>query len=371
MFGGNISLGRIFGIPLTISYSWFIILAIVTFLLATRMGERYPYWSATEQWLVGGAASILFFVSVLIHELSHSILAINRGIPVKGITLFIFGGISHIGREARTPLVEFIIAGVGPFSSFILGAAFYGAYILFRDVSVHLGELAITLAFINISLGLFNMLPGFPLDGGRVLRSIIWGVTGNYWRSTFLAARGGQIVGGLMIVGGLAMLLFLREFQGLWLAAIGWFLAMAASASLNQFQLRKRLDGYRAEQLMNTNIETVPPRISLEVLATEYVLKSRNEVYFVLQDGYFLGMITFRAASRVSRDKWAYTTVEETMMPVGKIPTTTPEAEALQAMELIEQQRFPSVLVMKDGKLLGYLTQKDAMHNLDLLESMN
>ena len=140
MFGGNISLGRIFGIPLTISYSWFIILALVTFLLANRMADRYPFWSSAEQWLIGAVATILFFVSVLIHELSHSVLAMNRGIPVRGITLFIFGGISHIGKEARTPLVEFIIAGVGPFSSFILAAAFYAAYLLFHDVSVSRGR---------------------------------------------------------------------------------------------------------------------------------------------------------------------------------------------------------------------------------------
>ena len=369
--GGNISLGRIFGIPLTISYSWFIILALITFLLANRMGERYPYWSTAEQWLIGAIATILFFVSVLIHELSHSVLAINRGIPVKGITLFIFGGISHIGREARTPFVEFIIAGVGPLSSFILGAAFYGGYLLFRDVSVHLAEISVTLAFINISLGLFNMLPGFPLDGGRVLRSMIWGVTGNYWRATFMAARGGQVVAGLLIVGGLAMLLFLREFQGIWMAAIGWFLAMAASSSLNQFRLRKRIDGYSAEDLMATNIETAPPRISLEVLATEYILQSRQDVYFVVRDERLLGMITFKAASRVPRNRWAHTTVEETMMPVESIPVITPDVEALQALETIEARQFPMVLVMKDGQLLGYLTQQTALHNLNLLESMN
>lgn len=371
MMGGNISLGRIFGIPLTISYSWFIILALITFLLANRMGDRYPYWSTAEQWLIGAAATILFFVSVLVHELSHSVVAINRGIPVSGITLFIFGGISHIGREARTPLVEFIIAGVGPLSSFILAAAFYGAFLLFRDASVHLAEIAVTLAFINISLGLFNLLPGFPLDGGRVLRSIIWGVTGDYWRSTFLAARGGQVVAGLLILGGLALLLLLREFQGIWLAAIGWFLAMAAGSSLNQFKLRKRLDGFSAEDLMTTSIETVPPRISLETLATEYVLQSRQDVYFVQRDEQMLGMITFRAASRVPRNRWTFTTVEETMMPVESIPVVRPNAEALQALESIEARRFPVVLVMKEGQLLGYLTQKAAMHNLDLLESIN
>ncbi len=173
--GGNIRLGKILGIPLNVSYSWFIILGIVTFLLADRFGDQNPGWSTAEHWLIGAATSLLFFVSVLVHELSHSVLAINRGIPVKGITLFIFGGISQIAREAQRPFVEFIIAGIGPLSSFILGGLFLGLYVVTRDTSAHLGEMAFTLAFINFSLGIFNMLPGFPLDGGRVLRSIIWG----------------------------------------------------------------------------------------------------------------------------------------------------------------------------------------------------
>ena len=155
------------------------------------------------------------------------------------------------------------------------------------------------------------------------------------------------------------------------MAAIGWFLFMAAGSSLNQFRLRKRMEGYSAEDLMTTNIETAPPRISLEVLATEYVLKSRQDVYFVVRDERLLGMITFKAASRVSRNRWAHTTVEETMMPVESIPVITPDVEALQALETIEARQFPMVLVMKDGQLLGYLTQKTALHNLDLLESMN
>ena len=248
-------------------------------------------------------------------------------------------------------------------------AAFYGGYLLFRDVSDHLAEISVTLAFINISLGLFNMLPGFPLDGGRVLRSIIWGVTGNYWRATFMAARGGQVVAGLLIVGGLAMLLFLREFQGIWMAAIGWFLAMAASSSLNQFKLRKRMDGYSAEDLMTTSIETAPPRISLEVLATEYILQSRQDVYFVVRDESLLGMITFKAASRVPRNRWSHTTVEETMMPVESIPVITPRRGGTPSPGDHRGAAVPPGSC--DEGRSADLTQQTALHNLNLLESMN
>ena len=339
--GGNIRLGKILGIPLNVSYSWFIILGIVTFLLANRFGDQNPGWSTAEHWLIGAVTSLLFFVSVLVHELSHSVLAINRGIPVKGITLFIFGGISQIAREAQRPFVEFIIAGIGPFSSFVLGGLFLGLYVVTKDVSTHLSEMAFTLSFINFSLGIFNMLPGFPLDGGRVLRSIIWGVTGDYWRATLLATRAGQLVAILMIGGGIAMFLFLREYQGIWLAFVGWFLAMAASSGLGQFQLRRRLLDYKVRDLMTASYLTVPLNISLETLATEHILRSRQNIYFVVQEDRCVGMVTFKAMSRVQRNLWSSTSVEETMMPLGNVPFISPTADAIQALEMIEERRFP------------------------------
>ncbi len=365
--GGSIRLGRILGIPLWVSYSWFIILAIVTFLLANQFAQRNPGWSTAEQWLIGSVTSLLFFVSVLVHELSHSVLAINRGIPVKGITLFIFGGISQISREAHRPLVEFIIAGVGPFSSFILGFAFYGIYRGVNSSSDHLGEIALTLAFINFSLGLFNMLPGFPLDGGRVLRSLIWGATGNYWRATLLATRSGQGLAILMIAGGLAATVFLQWFQGLWMAAIGWFLIMAASSSLKQFKLRRALEGYRVRHLMTTQWVKVPPDISLETLANEYVLPSRQDFYFATQADRCLGMITFKAMAKTPRQEWPNVTVAEAMNPIAGIPSISPNAEAVHALELIEERGFPVALAMDGDRMLGYVTQRGALTSISVL----
>ena len=366
--GGNIRLGKILGIPLNVSYSWFIILGIVTFLLANRFGDQNPGWSTAEHWLIGAVTSLLFFVSVLVHELSHSVLAINRGIPVKGITLFIFGGISQIAREAQRPFVEFIIAGIGPFSSFVLGGLFLGVYVVTKDVSTHLSEMAFTLSFINFSLGIFNMLPGFPLDGGRVLRSIIWGVTGDYWRATLLATRAGQLVAILMIGGGIAMFLFLREYQGIWLAFVGWFLAMAASSGLGQFQLRRRLLDYKVRDLMTASYLTVPLNISLETLATEHILRSRQNIYFVVQEDRCVGMVTFKAMSRVQRNLWSSTSVEETMMPLGNVPFISPTADAIQALEMIEERRFPVVLVKDGDELLGFVTQQGAIASMNILE---
>ena len=366
--GGNIRVGKILGIPLNVSYSWFIILGIVTYLLANRFGDQNPGWSTAEHWLIGAVTSLLFFVSVLVHELSHSVLAINRGIPVKGITLFIFGGISQIAREAQRPFVEFIIAGIGPFSSFLLGGLFLGLYVVTKDMSTHLSEMAFTLSFINFSLGIFNMLPGFPLDGGRVLRSIIWGVTGNYWHATLLATRAGQLVAILMIGAGIAMFLFLKEYQGIWLAFVGWFLAMAASSSLGQFQIRRRLLGYKVRDLMTASYLTVPLNISLEILATEHILRSRQNIYFVVQGDRCVGMITFKAMSRVSRNLWSTTSVEETMKPLGDIPFISPTVGAIQALEMIEERKFPVVLVKDGDELLGFVTQQGAIASMNILE---
>ena len=366
--GGNIRVGKILGIPLNVSYSWFIILGIVTYLLANRFGDQNPGWSTAEHWLIGAVTSLLFFVSVLVHELSHSVLAINRGIPVKGITLFIFGGISQIAREAQRPFVEFIIAGIGPFSSFLLGGLFLGLYVVTKDMSTHLSEMAFTLSFINFSLGIFNMLPGFPLDGGRVLRSIIWGVTGDYWRATLLATRAGQLVAILMIGAGIAMFLFLREYQGIWLAFVGWFLAMAASSSLGQFQIRRRLLGYKVRDLMTASYLTVPLNISLEILATEHILRSRQNIYFVVQGDRCVGMITFKAMSRVSRNLWSTTSVEETMKPLSDIPVISPTVGAIQALEMIEERKFPVVLVKDGDELLGFVTQQGAIASMNILE---
>jgi len=364
--GGTIRLGKILGIPIEVSYSWFIILGLVTFLLSNQFGHNNPSWSTAEQWVIGGVTTLLFFVSVLIHELSHSVLAINRGIPVKGITLFIFGGISQIAREAHRPFIEFIIAGVGPLSSFILGGFFYGIYFVVHDVSSHLGAMTLTLAFINVSLGVFNMLPGFPLDGGRVLRSIIWGVTGNYWRATLLATRAGQLLAFVMIGGGLVMVFF-GQFQGIWLAAVGWFLAMAASSSLRQSRIRQGLQGFTVRDLMVTDYPTIPPGITLETLATEHILRSRQELYFVTQGERCLGMITFKAISRVPRQQWSSTTVAEAMRPLAEIPSISPHAEAVQALELIEEHSSPVVLVMDGDKLLGFVTQQGALIALTAL----
>ena len=364
--GSTISLGRILGIPLSVSYSWFFILALVTFILGRQFGDSHPSWSPAEQWLVGGVTSFLFFASVLVHELSHSILAIRMGIPVKGIILFIFGGVSQIAREAQRPWVEFIIAGVGPLSSLVLGGLFAALYFALRDVSTHLSAMAITLTFINISLGVFNMLPGFPLDGGRVLRSILWGATQNYWKATLLATRIGQGIAFLIIGGGLSLAVVFHELQGIWVAAVGWFLAMAAGASHRQFRLRQRLQGFQVRNLMDPQCPSIPAGVTLDVVAEEYFLPSKHRFYAVTRNDQCLGLITLQDLSKTPRDRWPNTPVEEAMRPLEELPTIGPEAEAIEALEMMEERNSPMVMVLEEERLAGLISQQGALKSLEI-----
>jgi Zn-dependent protease/predicted transcriptional regulator len=366
--GANISLGRVLGIPLGVSYSWFLILGLVTYVLYRQYGDFYPEWSAAQQWLLGVVSSVLFFSSVLVHELSHSVLAIKKGIPVKGITLFIFGGVSQISREAERPYVEFIISAVGPFSSLVLCGLFAGLFFTFDPFSDHLGALFFTLAWVNFSLAVFNLLPGFPLDGGRVLRSIIWAATDNYWRATLIAARAGQATGFLMMAGGLAILLFMQEFQGIWISAVGWFLTMAASASYRQFKVRRQLDGLSAAQIMNASFGVVPGGASLESLAGD-ILNNRHKLYLVVHGLESLGIITFRTMNRVPRDQWATTLIQQAMRPLHAFPIVSPFSTAISALEIIEERNSPLALVFENQQCLGYITQEHALRTLRGLPS--
>ena len=362
--GPTISLGRVLGIPLSVSYTWFIILGLVTFLSRGFFKDVHPEWSVPEQWIVAGATSLLFFLSILLHELSHSVLAVRKGIPVKGITLFLFGGISQITREAERPFLEFIIAAVGPISSLMLGALFAGLTFVLWNVNDHIASMASSLALINVSLGIFNLLPGFPLDGGRILRSIIWGVTGNYWRATLVANRGGQILALLLIGGGITQLVFLGQPQGLWVVAVGGFLAIAANASHKQFKLRRGLQGYYARDLMDLTSPSIPVGTTLETLIKEYPVPNRRQIYMVTKAEGLLGFITQRTIAQVPQDMWPTTKVEQAMRSASHVPSVEPDAEAFQVMELMEEQSSPIVCVLDRARVSGFITQGGALHIL-------
>ncbi|MFQ5872969.1 MAG: site-2 protease family protein [Dehalococcoidia bacterium] len=249
--GNSITLLRIFGIPFRINYTWLVIFGLVLTILAVyQFPSSNPEWSAVEYWLIAAVTTVLFFVSVVLHELSHALLALRHGIPVKSITLFIFGGVAHIAREAERPRTEAVIALAGPISSLILAGGFLLLHYFVGSLNEEVGAIASWLAIINASLAIFNMLPGFPLDGGRVLRAVIWSVRGDYRKATRVSTWVGRGVAYLMIMGGAALVFTGHWANGIWLMFIGLFLDTAAVANYRQTMLREALRQHEIGELM-------------------------------------------------------------------------------------------------------------------------
>ncbi len=234
--GGSLRLGRIFGIPIEVNASWAVAFVLLTFLLSQEFRESRLGWPEAQRWLVAVAVVILIFLSVLTHELSHSVLARREGVRVRGITLFIFGGVSRLAREPDRPLTEFTIAVVGPLTSLVLAGVFGGVWFLLDawEGGSTPEVIFFLLAWSNLALGLFNILPGYPLDGGRVLRAIVWGITGSHRKATRVAARAGQVIGGAMVLLGLFLGIFVDVVDGVWVAVIGLFLFSVATAGYRE-----------------------------------------------------------------------------------------------------------------------------------------
>ena len=229
--GKSLRLGRVFGIPIEVHISWLFVFLLLTFLLADEFEDVRLRWAAGQRWTVAIITVVLLFLSVLAHELSHSVMAKSKGIPVRGITLFIFGGVTRMEREPQRPITEFVIALVGPLCSILLAALLGGVWYLLGRGDSTFEIVLLLLAWTNLGLGLFNLVPGYPLDGGRLLRAGIWGLTGNYHRATQIAARGGQAVGAALVLGGISLAVWLEPLDGAWLAFVGFFLFFIARNS--------------------------------------------------------------------------------------------------------------------------------------------
>ena len=359
--GASIRLGKIFNIPIGINYSWILIFLLFTYLLSSEFGHNHPEWSLLQSWGLAIVTTILFFLSVLAHELSHSVVAVSKGIPVRGITLFIFGGVSQLARDAPRALTEFFIAIVGPVISIVTGVLFLGLWLLLRDVSASLDAVLFVLAWVNLSLGVFNMLPGLPLDGGRVLRATVWGISRNYWRATQVATRSGQALGLLLIGAGLSIFLFLGHFQGLWTVLIGGFLFSAATASYKQEQVRQALKSYRAADVMTTSWPLLPGNTPLGSPLVAGGLGGPEDFVAVSLDGRVAGVLTRRKLGQAPRDAGISTTVADVMVPLQELPHISPDEELSRALEQMESESRDRLAVFRDGVLLGFVTRDSAI----------
>lgn len=357
---GAFRIARLLGFNVYIHWSWLFIFALSTWSLATGyLPDVYPEWDAGRRWIVGGITSVLFFASVLAHELSHSVEARRRGIPVQGITLFIFGGVSALGGEARRPRDEFWIAFVGPLMSFALAGAFALIWLAARSSgATNVQAICGYLAYINVTLGIFNLLPGFPLDGGRVLRSLVWARNGNMLRATKVAANAGRVVAGLLVLLGI-LSLFGGNFGGGWFLLIGWFLWNAAESAYEQQRLESRLHGLSVDQLYEHETPRIPPTATLRQLAHDFILRQHRRAFFVVPEGEgrVLGLVTLSDLKKTPEDEWDRTTVERAMTPRDRLQTVTPRTDAMTAMQAMVEHNINQLPVLDDGRAVGLLSR--------------
>jgi Zn-dependent protease len=368
---GSFRLGKVFGINIQLHYSWFLIFAIITYSLALGFrDEGEALWIPVVK---GVVTSLFLFASVVFHELAHSVVAIKNGIPVRSITLFFLGGVAQIAREAARPKTEFMMAIAGPLSSLLL-AGMFGLiwYLVWGGVEQAVVNPVFWLAWINLALALFNLVPGFPLDGGRILRAILWHRTGNYKRSSRVASRVGQGVAFLLIAVGIGSVIAymfdegFNPFNGIWIAFIGWFLHRAATASYKHVELSEALGGLRVGSVMDTSYVAVSPDLTLRTLVQDYVLVGGRPEYVVAHERRLVGMIAVERVKSVPQSRWDTTRVGEVMVPVEKLMTARPEEEAITVLERMDDQDIGELPVVKDGIVLGLINRDRLLHFIKL-----
>lgn len=366
----SIEVARIRGIALEIHVSWLLILIVLAWSLSDVVfPATYDDWSTAAYWIVGSTAALLFFVTVLLHELAHALVAIRRGLPVPKITLFIFGGVSHLGRQPASAREEFVIAIAGPLTSFAAAAVCLAVALALRQweqASAMFGYLAT----VNVAVGVFNLLPGFPLDGGRVLRSFIWERTGSLRRATRVAATVGEYFAyGLMALG-VVMLLSGLPTNGLWLMLIAWFLLGAAKGELQASQLETALAKLKASDVLDGTHGEVEPSMSLQAVVDRELLGEGHRAVLVASDGRLEGIFTVSDLRKVPRQDWAGTKVLTAMTPAAEVITVSSPMPAMDVLALISEKRLNQVPVVSEGRILGVVSRRGLVERLAISEAV-
>jgi Zn-dependent protease len=367
----NIKLGTISGIEIGLHYSWFIIAVLIAFSLGEHLRQVNPSWGPGEIWIVALVTTALFFVTLLMHELAHSLVAQARGLKVSAITLFALGGVSQIQDDATDAKTELLVAIAGPIASLIIGFGCLGIALGLgwqRSTEAHAAATGVLgwLGYINIALAVFNMIPGFPLDGGRVLRAIVWAITKNADRSTRVAARVGQFVAFVFILDGILRFFSGAGFGGLWIAFIGWFLMDAAKASYADVEITTALRGVRVSEVMSRTCAIVSPGISLQEFVNTYLLRAGERCFAVEDQGRFVGLITPRDVGNIPRDRWDKNTVREAMRPLEKLHVITADTPVLDALKLVTSKDVNQLPVVANGTLQGVVFRSQLVQLLQL-----
>jgi len=345
MLRGGIPIGKVFGISIRLDYSWFFIFALITWALAASyFPATYPTWSLSMKISAGLITSFLFFGSVLAHELMHSLVALREGIYIQSITLFFLGGVSQMTGEPKMAKDEFRMAIAGPLSSLVLGGIFLGISFTLRstvtEAAQFVAAIAYYLGYINILLGIFNLIPGFPLDGGRVLRSILWWRSKNLQSATRIASNIGRGVGFLFIFAGIWFIFTGNFFNGIWLALIGWFLESAALGSYRQLLLHDMLKGHVASDVMSRDCVMVSPDVSIERLVNENILSSGRRCFPVGSDGNIQGLMTLDNVRAVPRNRWATTMVKESMTIIDHLKSVGPDEDLNTVLQILVENNI-------------------------------
>ena len=368
----QIYIGKIKGIAVGLDYSWFLVFILVTWILAgSYFPSQFKGWSTFEYWFAGAVTSVLFFLSVLLHEISHSIVAGKYNIKVNQITLFIFGGIAEIKEEPKSSTQEFWISIAGPIMSLTIAVTSY----LISRISPENSQLYAIFNYlfeINLILTLFNLVPGFPLDGGRVFRAIVWSITKDFQRATTIAAMVGRFFGFIFILIGFFLMMKGAVIDGIWIAFIGWFLESAALAQLQKQVLYKLLAGKKVEDAMSRAFALLPANTTIrEFIDNEILLRNRR--FFIVEDhGKHIGIVTIHAIKSVPKESWETTTVEQIMTPMEDVKKTHPDEPLLDALKQMDKDGVNQLPVFDEsGEITGIISRENIvslLHTMHLNE---
>jgi Zn-dependent protease len=363
----SFKIGKIAGIEIGVHWTWLFIFVLITYSFAEGLlQEYYDEWTSAQRWVVAVVIAAVFFASILAHELSHSLVAKAKGIPVQDITLFVFGGVSHLGREAQSAKEEFQIAIVGPLTSLAIGAFFAALWLVLQFTAPQASAVMGYLAALNAMIGAFNMLPGFPLDGGRVFRSYVWSRNRDLLAATKTASRVGEYLAYVLIAAGAVQILFGFFVGGMWLILIALFLRSASVASYEQVLIEMTLGGMTAADVAPREVEPVPPDMRVDHLVQDYMLAGRGRAFPVMAGDELLGLITLTDVQRLDRGHWAETAVFNAMTPVERLHTVASNEPATALLRMMGEKDVNQVPVVDGRRLIGIVSRGDVLRMLQV-----
>jgi len=365
----SIRLGKLFGIEIGLHYSWFLIALLITMSLGSQFQQSHPEWGATVIWALSALTAILFFVTLLAHEMSHALVARARGLRTRAITLFALGGVAQIEKEPEDAKTEFLVGGVGPLSSAIMGAVSLGiawamGWRIGATPATPWSAMFVWLGYINLTLAAFNLIPGYPLDGGRILRSILWLTSRDAVRATERAAAVGKVIALLFIAFGIFRFFGGAGFGGLWIAFIGWFLLQAATASASSVALTAGLKGVRVSDVMTADCIMLDGNMNVEQFVENYLLKSGKRCFVVQQNGQVAGLVTPHEIKALERPRWPYTTLSDIMRPLDELHTVAPTTPVMEALETMGRDDVNQLPVVSGNHLDGIITRANVLQFL-------